>query len=229
MTLLKNTEKDKEDIDPNFEDVCRDSISFKSEDDKFFLKQGRKVFLLIEKSRNAIKKASLEEVYIINKEWFDKWEKFIDIERCKRTCSAEKLETYKNMNRKLPYQVKGEKPGKLDNSSLLIPIDSFLNTGDPLAEENLKVRENAIEDKDYVIVSKDVWEIFKEYYGAEPEIKRGPKDEEVYNNEYDVVEKKVQILFIPRREAINEEIVNNLRICYMYFQCILKYQKLFLK
>lgn len=76
------------------------------------------------------------------------------------------------------YEPKLDKhPGPIDNSELLVPLNEFLNDGDPNNQDNYVFREDIDKAKDIRIVNQKIWNFFKELYGGGPEIIRKAIDE----------------------------------------------------
>ena len=59
-------------------------------------------------------------------------------------------------------------PGPITNKDLLVPLNEFLNDGDPDNPENEIIKDGLKLDEDFRIVNKDIWDLFYNMYGGGP-------------------------------------------------------------
>lgn len=207
---VSNSETQEKVIIPE-DDVVNITSTAQTQEEITLRSQARTIHILLQRVRQKIKKGTINEVYLISKTWFNKWSKYARYGFVKR--STKRPEIYKE--RPLHFKVKQEDhPGPIDNSDILVPPSNYLNS----KEEPIVVSEDKVVKKDYKLVSKQVWNILYTYYGGGPVICKGLKPEEGATD-YDIYHKKIQILFIPTREAIvsKEYIDKNIKMYTMYF------------
>lgn len=114
-----------------------------------------------------------KEAYILSEEWVEKWKEYVDYETIKKM-------QYSHYNqRKSIHKVKPEAhPGKITNSTLLVPLNEFYNDGDPNNRENQVIRHDVNQYKEIKIVNEKIWKFFHERYGGGPEIIKPSIEEE---------------------------------------------------
>jgi hypothetical protein len=83
-------------------------------------------------------------------------------------------------------------PGPIDNSTLLVPINEFLNDGDANNPENQVIRHDINQREEIKLVNKQIWEFFYDKYGGGPEIKKGTIEEK---QRYSNIPKKIIELY----------------------------------
>ncbi len=121
------------------------------------------------------------EMFIINKEWIEKWKKIINYEKYKKILEKQldKDNKYQQINNfDCPFE-KVDIP-KINNKDLLIDINSYLNDG------NIENNENYIfnEKCNFILVNPNLWEMFKEY--SDIQIKKSMYEKNKYKSKIDL-------------------------------------------
>jgi len=126
----------------------------------------------------------------MSKTWLKKWKEYTNYMYIKKNIQ---YSFYYSQYNKIAYSVKLEAfPGPIDNSSILVPLNEFLNDEDANNPENQVIRHDIDQRQEIKIVNKQIWEFFKDKYGGGPEIRK-PSIEE--KQRYSNVPKKIIELF----------------------------------
>ena len=143
-----------------------------------------------------------DEVYIINKSWYEKWKKFSRYGTLKRIMKA--YEVYE----KKPIKFKPNEsnfPGEINNKELLIRYNINNNDG-----RNILVSKNndALDTrkkmkKDFKIISKARFDLLNELYKCD-HILKGKKLDVKDKDAYEAFSLHLNIAFIPTLETFNE-------------------------
>ena len=103
------------------------------------------------------------EMFIINKNWIEKWKNIINYKQYKNILDQQfdNFKKYQQINN-LSYPSQKLNIPIMNNKDLLIDINSYLNDGNIENDENYIINE---ENKDYkfIFVNSKLWEEFKEY------------------------------------------------------------------
>lgn len=110
------------------------------------------------------------ENLLINRNWISKWKKYVDYQTIKE--SQQSYYSYSSYNRRVHKIDPEAHPGEIDNNFLLVPLDQYLNDGDPNNEENFVVRHDINTKTDLKIVNKKIWQFFYTRYGGGPQIEK---------------------------------------------------------
>jgi hypothetical protein len=162
--------------------------------------------------RRAIWLRQQEENYFIHRKWFKKWKKYVDYNFIKKTSQNIYFHrgefSTKNYDPR-PYFF----PGEIDNSFLLLPLQSFLNDGDMNDPENLVIRQDAILRKEVKIVNFIIWQFFHTKYGGGPEIVKGTTEEKNSHSSFskkslEAFYKQVNLVSFPKRIDLSQESLN---------------------
>jgi hypothetical protein len=131
-------------------------IGKKDKQSKIFNKQDKDVY------------KTLIQFYIINRQWVKKWKDYVKFQSYK---SRQKFPYYYNQVKTTPPPIDPKlHPGPIDNQSLLVPFNEFLNDGDENNPENQVIKGDLNEREHLKIISKDRWQLFFESYGGGPTI-----------------------------------------------------------
>lgn len=110
-----------------------------------------------------------------------KWKEYTNYQYVKKNIQ---YSFYYSQYNKIVYDVKLESfPGPIDNSSLLVPLNEFLNDGDAKNQENQVIRHDINQREEIKIVNKQIWNFFHEKYGGGPVIiKSSIEEKQRYSN-----------------------------------------------
>lgn len=118
--------------------------------------------------------------------WLKKWKEYVDYAYVKKNLQ---FSQYYSHYSNLKYQPKLDQvPTKIDNTPLLVPMDSFLNDGDDQNPENIVIKHNINQREQVKIVNKEIWEFFQKKYEGGPVILRGAIEEK---SRYSSISKKI--------------------------------------
>ena len=149
------------------------------------------------KSNPKIKYKGSDEIYIINKNWYTKWQQYSrhkTIKRCIRAYS-----TYSTRPIKFTPKEK-DNPGQINNNNLYIKNNINNNDG-----RNILISKNndAFDTKVGVkLVSRDVFNLLKAFYKCDTVIKA--KCDRVDYNNYDLFSVHLNMIFIPTIDKFKE-------------------------
>lgn len=106
----------------------------------------------------------------MSKVWLKKWKEYTNYAYIKKNVQ---YSYYYSQYNKVAYSVKLEAfPGPIENSSILVPLDEFLNDGDTKNPENQVIRHDLNQRDNIKIVNKKIWDFFFEKYQGGPVIKK---------------------------------------------------------
>ena len=123
--------------------------------------------------------------YIVANEWFEKWRAYVNFDL---QPDAEEVDW------------SSSHPGKLDNSAIILDTQNSDYIMDPkpiLSYENTLLRKDLKEQSDYHVLSCDIWNFFKDFYGLNTNAPSGG----VMNHE---IERKAMVLNDESNECIVE-------------------------
>ena len=156
---------------------------------------------LINMKIKSLKKENIEginELYIINKTWYDNWKKFCKYPTVKRTISA--FSTYSA--NPIPYNPKEEnKPGIINNKDLYIKNKLNNNDGRNIL---ISKNNNAYDTRVKVgLLIRDRFNLLKNYFKCDEVIKLN-KAGEFNNKTYDEYCVHLNLVFLPTIEKFKE-------------------------
>jgi hypothetical protein len=110
------------------------------------------------------------EAYVINKLWLNKWKEYVNYVYVKKNLQYSFYYTQYN---KQAYEVKDDShPGQINNNYLLVPLNEFLNYGDPTNPNNQIIRHNIEQKKEVKLINKAMWDMFNDKYGSDVAIRK---------------------------------------------------------
>jgi len=100
------------------------------------------------------------EYYIISLKWLNKWKQYVNYDEVVR--SMENKIDIKNINHKPAVC-----PGTISNETLILEQKDYFHDFNNLESHfNIALRENVQRDRDFIIVSKDIWDYLNKRYGG---------------------------------------------------------------
>ena len=185
----------------------------KNQIDKDILAMARAIYINELRFKEKIKKKDIfiNEVFLIEKNWYRKWKKFVNFKEIIETCSNPENYSLNSIEYKVDIK---NNPGQIINSPILIE-----EKPDNLYNENdipLKVGINSNEYKLIVKMSFD--RLFPIYKCDKIIIKKIRLDRS--NNlqrEIDLITKEFNVIFLPKKNLINQE----LKVYKLYLSSLL--------
>ena len=149
---------------------CFNSMEADSEEMKKFLYESKEFYLnkfLYKKF--LMKNKKLKNIYLLNKNWYEKWKIYVDYQKIKRT--SENSEIYIKKKSKAKFKVdENNFPGKINNIELLNINESDLNKDNLIISDYYPLKENFSFNKgkkDFIICSKRMFDILKNRFGCD--------------------------------------------------------------
>jgi hypothetical protein len=165
------------------------------------LKEPREIYLNEIHYRYSINNNLYREkdLYIISKEWYEKWKNYVKYKTVKKTCKTPEI--YIKI-KPISFTIKPELyPGPINNDNIVIKKDDYVIINDKIPLLN-PLKKNKI---DYKFFPKESYEIFKKRYGDKNAIKVPfLRNRDFKSREYNKNCKNFVILFLPRKEIIDD-------------------------
>jgi hypothetical protein len=158
--------------------------------------------------------------YIISRKWLNKWKEYINYRYLKRYIQYSYYYSQHTGTQK--YDPKPDSfPGEIDNTSLLVSLEKFLNNGDFNDHENFILTQNIDHRKQIKIVNSTIWDFFRSRYGGGPEIKKEVIEElsrysSIQRKVIEINYKKYNIITFPKREDLSDDIFNEMKASIIY-------------
>eukprot|EP00826_Nyctotherus_ovalis_P020206 TRINITY_DN16327_c0_g2_i3.p1 TRINITY_DN16327_c0_g2~~TRINITY_DN16327_c0_g2_i3.p1 ORF type:complete len:254 (-),score=19.34 TRINITY_DN16327_c0_g2_i3:15-776(-) len=103
--------------------------------------------------------------YLVTTEWFDRWSEYVDFSKHFNMKKVQLGSVYTQAQESAEAIVSDEYPGEIGNQCLLANEKEFYhNYGHPKALCNFVLREPLEENRDYYIVTKDIWDYLRSIY-----------------------------------------------------------------
>ena len=166
------------------------------------------------------KNKKLKNIYLLNKNWYEKWKKYVNYRKIKRT--SEHSEIYIKKNPKAKFIIdENFFPGKINNIELLNINESDLNNNNLIISDYYPLKENLNylkNKKDFIICSKRMFDLFKNRFGFDFILKYSIYEDllsfsnqnvnfNYYNlNDYNFEYRMIDILILPKKNNIENEI-----------------------
>jgi len=109
-----------------------------------------------------------KECYIMSARWFDKWAIYVDFYKYFNVSKGTLTSAYYTAdNEDLEFSAGKEHPGIIDNQCLIADSKEYYhNFTNPQALCNFILRDSLEENRDYYIVTKDIWDYLHSIYGG---------------------------------------------------------------
>lgn len=131
-----------------------------------------------------------KEAFVLNKLWYKKWKEYVSYADIKKSLLHSYYYNHYKTNK---YEPKIDShPGPINNNYVLVPLNEFLNDGDPSNPENTVVRHDIDQKQEIKLVNKLIWEFFYNKYGGGPEILKKSIAEK---SKYSTIPKKIIELY----------------------------------
>ena len=149
------------------------------------------------------KKGNVDEVYLINKKWYNIFKKHSLYNKMKYHFNNYAIYAEKSQTKKITFNPSISEIPPIDNNTLLIPMNTFLNDGDANNQFNKVLKPKLAYKKDFKEISKGMWNILYKYFkGDTPIIKP-------YSSHTDTPFKyqsiQIKLMFIPERQYISSK------------------------
>lgn len=103
--------------------------------------------------------------YLVAAEWFDRWSEYVDFSKHFSMKKIQLGSVYSQAQESAETFVSDEYPGEIGNQCLLANEKEFYhNYSHPKALCNLVLRESLEENRDYYIVTRDIWDYLRSIY-----------------------------------------------------------------
>ena len=108
-------------------------------------------------------------VYLINKQFLNKWKKFVNYSNFKNHLKKSLIND--GSLSKINYSLRNnsEHPGPINNTQLLVPLSEFFNDNDEENPDNIIVK-NQLNYLNYKKLDENLWKFFYIRYGGGPMI-----------------------------------------------------------
>ena len=168
-------------------------------------------FILAKKkfiSRN-IKTYGPQEVYIINRAWYEKWKKFSRYSTMKRIIKDSKI--YES--RPISYSpTKEQIPGIINNEELLIKNKIDDPTRNILVSKNNECLDSKLDyKKDFKVLTRERFDLLNNYFHCD-KILKAKKIESIDTKNYDIYSVHIRLIFLPTLALFKEITEENIEI-----------------
>ena len=109
----------------------------------------------------------LTQVYILNKQWYNKWKNYINYSYFKNKSTNPVY--YKNQVSFFNHHLH---PGPISNNNLVVNLCDFVNDGNAKNDENIVIKSDIDFEKNIKIIDNTIWKFFFDRYKGGPEIKK---------------------------------------------------------
>ena len=175
-----------------------------SEEGNQILKETREIYLneirYIYNINNYLYKD--DDLYIISKEWYEKWKKYVKYKTVKKTCRTPEI--YIKI-KPITFTIKPELyPGPITNDDILIKKNEQTLINEKYPQLN-NMKKNK---KDYKFFPRVTYEILEKRYGNKNAIKVSYLENRAYHTkEYNKNSKDFSVLFIPKKATIGDSLI----------------------
>ena len=133
----------------------------------------------------------------MSKLWIKKWKEYVNYAFIKRNIQYSYY--YSQYNNKKYEPKLDSPPGIIENKSLVVPLENFLNDGDVTNPDNMVIRHDINQKGEVKIVNKVIWDFFNNKYGSDLEIKKGLIEEK---SRFSTMPKKIVELYFRKVKII---------------------------
>jgi hypothetical protein len=175
-----------------------------SEEGNQILKETREIYLNEIRYRYNINNYLYkdDDLYIISKEWYEKWKKYVKYKTVKKTCRTPEI--YIKI-KPITFTIKPELyPGPITNDDILIKKNEQTLINEKYPQLN-NMKKNK---KDYKFFPRVTYEILEKRYGNKNAIKVSYLENRAYHTkEYNKNSKDFSVLFIPKKATIGDSLI----------------------
>ena len=175
-----------------------------SEEGNQILKETREIYLNEIRHRYNINNYLYkdDDLYIISKEWYEKWKKYVKYKTVKKTCRTPEI--YIKI-KPITFTIKPELyPGPITNDDILIKKNEQTLINEKYPQLN-NMKKNK---KDYKFFPRVTYEILEKRYGNKNAIKVSYLENRAYHTkEYNKNSKDFSVLFIPKKATIGDSLI----------------------
>ena len=108
-----------------------------------------------------------KECYIISARWFDKWAAYVDFPKYSSKGNLTPLYYTTPSGDDINFGTGKEHPGAIDNQYLLAEAKEYYHNFSYLQDKcNFVFRDGLEENRDYYVVTKDIWDYLHSIYGG---------------------------------------------------------------
>lgn len=151
------------------------------------------------------------DIYIISNIWIQEWKKYVSYSSIKQYLQSPNSNKIKLL---LPKNNKKNKPKPIDNNSLFIPFDSFVNNGNLNNQYNYIIKEDKKRNKHFKCISKEIWDLFEFKYNGGPMIKKQKTTNmSIEDCLYSI---QLNVIIFPSKEYFTEQYIQTLQPLTFY-------------